>query len=258
MLDFKKKVDIKPQEEVLVSQCPSCSAYISHCYYMCDKATNKKSKWFSCSCGIVHNAQKPTKVYDIKYWTEHSQYKANKEAEYQYPVRIYSPVIEELIYGRRVLIVGRPNTYQEEAFAERGWVPTIIDKNTCFETKDNVIASDFETYQFPENPKFNLIWFYGSFECLANPIGSLELCKKLLAEDGIIFIASPDTDFINTRSSSVFIHWKHDEHHVMWNKRAISKHMESIGFNTILCRSNYEHRFPQWDDFHGIWQRRFF
>lgn len=258
MLDFKKKVDIKPQEDVLVEKCPSCDAYVCHRYYMEDKSSGKKSQWWACSCGIVWNAKKPTKVYDRKYWDDNSKYLANKEAEYQYPVKIYAPIIEELIYGRRVLIVGRPNTYQEEAFAERGWVPTVIDKNTSFESKGHLIASDFETYQFPENPKYNLIWFYGTFECLANPIGSLDLCKKLLAEDGIIFIASPDTDFINTRSSSVFIHWKNDEHHVMWNKRAISKHMESIGFNTILCRSNYEHRFPQWDDFHGIWQRRFF
>jgi len=258
MLDFKKKVDIKPTEDLEIKECPVCKAFCQHCFYMVDKTSNKKSRWGSCSCGVVFNYQQPIKVYDSKYWLEHSKYDEKKRDSYQYPVRIYSPIIEELVYGRRVLIIGRPNTYQEEAFASRGWVPTVIDKNTCFETKGNVIASDFETYQFSDNLKYNLIWIADTFECLLNPIGSLELCKKILAEDGVIFLSTPDTDFINIRSNSCFIHWKYDEHHIMWNKRALTKHMESIGFNTIMCRSNYEHRFNSWDNIHGIWQRRFF
>ena len=271
MLDFKKKVDPIVNDELRVTNCPVCNSYVCHAYYMVDKSANKKSRWFSCSCGAIFNSQKPTKVYDSKYWLEHSKHDEKQKDSYQYLVNIYSPIIEELIYGRRVLIVGRPNTYQEEAFIKRGWVPTVIDKNTCFETKGNVIASDFETYQFPERwnydkdgnkttkiPNFNLIWIADTLECLSNPIGSLELCKNLLAEDGVIFISTPDTDFINTRSNSCFIHWKSDEHYIMWNKRAITKYMESIGFNIIMCRSNYEHRFNSWDNIHGIWQRRFF
>jgi len=218
----------------------------------------KTSKWFSCSCGIVFNSQRPTKVYDQNYWLLHSKYDKKIEATYRYPVLIYSPLIEELIYGRRVLIVGRPNTYQEEAFSERGWVPTIIDKNTLFTSVGNIIASDFETHQFPENMKYGLIWMYHTLKCFLNPVGSLELCKKLLADDGILFISDVDTDFINTRSSSCFMHWKHDTNFIMWNKRSISKQMESLGFNTIMCRSNYEYRFPVQDDFHGIWQKKFF
>ena len=111
---------------------------------------------------------------------------------------------------------------------------------------------------FPENVKYNLIWIYHTLECFLNPIVSLDLCAKILAEDGVIFIASPDTDFINIRSNSCFIHWKHDQNYIMWNKRAITKQMELLGFNTILCRSNYENRFPVWDDFHLIAQKRFF
>jgi len=271
MLDLEKKADVVQTEELKVSNCPICGGYVCHVYFMQDAKTKKKSKWFACSCGVVFNAQKPSKVYDEKYWLERSKYDKKLEAAYQYPVHIYAPIIEELIYGRRVLIIGRPNTYQEEAFLERGWVPTIIDKNTCFKTVDNVIAADFETYQFPKykfidndgketlrQTKYSLIWIYHTIDNFLDPVAALAKCQELLAEDGIIVLMGADTDFINTRSSSCFIHWKHDENGIMWNRRSLAKQLDQLGFNVILARQNYEHRFPIWDDYHIIAQKRFF
>lgn len=259
MLDFKKKVDIKPQEELEIRECPVCKKFCQQSYYFSDKDSGKKSRWGHCSCGCVFNYQKPTKVYDEKYWLDSNKPdKGGRKTAFEYPLRIYLPFIENAIYGRRVLIIGRPNTYQEEAFAERGWVPTIIDKNTSLKTGGNIIASDFEKYQFPKETKFNLIWIYHTLECFSDPIGSLALCDKLLVEDGIIFIATPDTDFINTRSSSCFIHWKAEENHIMWNRRSLSSHLDKLGFQIHLSTQNYENRFPLWDDFHLIAQKRFF
>ena len=258
MLDLKKKVDVLQTEELRVANCPVCNAYVCHSYFMQDASTKKKSKWFSCSCGVVFNAVKTTKVYDDKYWLENNKYSQKSETAWNYPIRIYCPIIEELTYGRRVLVIGRPNTYQEEALADRGWVPTIIDKNTAFKTGGNIIAEDFEKHKFPESQKFNMIWIYHTLECFDDPIGSLELISKLLVEDGIIYIATPDTDFINTRSSSCFVHWKHDQHHVMWNRRSLNAHLEKLGFSVILSRQNHEHRFPVWDDIHLIAQKKFF
>ena len=258
MLDLKKKVDIKPQEELLVGQCPICSAFVSHRYYMQDKSSGKKSSWFSCSCGIVWNAIKPSKVYDEKYWLEGIKFDQKRKDSFEYLIKLYGPIIEELIYGRRVLIVGRPNTYTEDYFKYRGWVPTVIDKNTSFNSDSSLIASDFEHYQFPENIKYNLIWMYHTLECFSDPVGSLALCKKILAEDGILFIGTPDTDFINTRSNSCFVHWKYDENHIMWNRRSLTRHLDQLGFNVILSRQNYENRFPVWDDCHLVAQKKFF
>lgn len=256
--NLRKSADTNQVEEIKVANCPVCNAYVSQVFYMQDSYIKRKSKWFACHCGVVFNSQKADKVYDQKYWLERSKYDKKAESSWKYPVTVYAPIIEELMYGRRVLIVGRPNTYQEEAFSERGWVPTLIDKNTCFETKGNLIAADFETYMFPESQKYNLIWLYGTLECMANPVGTLELCHKILADDGIIYIETPDTDFINIRSSSCFIHWKADEHNAMWNKRSLIKKMDELGLNTIMCRSNYEHRFAHWDTIQGIFQKKFF
>jgi SAM-dependent methyltransferase len=256
MLNLKKEADVLQAQEFKISACPICSSYVSQVYYMQDATTKIESKWYSCSCGVVFQNQHPTAVYDAKYRKKYEIYDKKTESAFQYPVRIYSPLIEELIYGRKVLIVGTPTFHQTEAFSTRGWIDYSIDKNSSYIPSDRRFVGDFETYEFPE--KYNLIWIYHTLECFIDPIKALQKCKDLLVEDGILFMASPDTDFINTRSSSNFIHWKPEYNHIMWNRRSMAKHLDSLGFNVILNRQNYEHRFPAWDDFHILAQRKFF
>jgi predicted SAM-dependent methyltransferase len=119
-------------------------------------------------------------------------------------------------------------------------------------------TDDLEKQQFRESEKFNMIWLYNNLERFREPVSTLLFCHNILAEDGILFIASPDTDFISTRSSSNFIHWKPNTNHIMWNRRSIARHLENLGFNVILNRQNYEHRFSDWDTFHLVAQKKFF
>lgn len=258
ILNLKKEAEPVKQEEFRLSKCPNCESYVCHMYFMQDAKTKKQSKWFSCSCGVVFQDSKPSLVYDKKYWDKYNEYSAKIEDSYKYPVRIYSPLIEELAYGRKVLLIGRQTDHQERAFADRGWIPYSIDKNEYQESSDRLFIGDFENYDFPEGLKFNMIWAYHTLECFSDPIASLSKIKSLLTEDGILFLASPDTDFINTRGSTGFIHWKPEDNHIMWNRSTITRRLENLGFNVIMCRQNYEHRFPAWDDFHLIAQKKFF
>ena len=255
MLSIKKSAKQLEVSEFKIGKCPICSSYISHVYFMQDSKTKQASKWYSCFCGVVFQDKFPDKIYDKKYADDFSKCDSKIKDSFEYPVRIYAPIIEELIYGRRILIVGSATSHQREVFKSRGWVPTVIDKNPHSSAD---IKSDFEEYKFPENVKYNLIWLYGTLECFSNPIGSLALCDKLLVEDGILFIATPDTDFIHTRASAGFIHWKSDMHYLMWNRQSLTYHLGKLGYNTILCRQNYEPRFPDIDVIHLIAQRRFF
>jgi predicted SAM-dependent methyltransferase/rubredoxin len=240
MLNLKKTATKLEVGELSLGTCPVCGAFVSHMYFMQDAATKVTSKWYSCSCGVVFQNKLP----DGKETKPDSTFYQKIYDNYAYPVKVYSPVIEELIYGRKVLLVGQPNTYQEQEFESRGWVVLKTD--------------DFEKQQFKESEKFNMIWLYMNLERFHDPIASLQLCHKLLAEDGILFIASPDTDFISTRSSSNFMHWKPNTNHIMWNRRSIARHLDHLGFNVILNRQNYEHRFSDWDTFHLVAQKKFF
>lgn len=259
MLDLKKKADNVEVSELKMAECPVCHSYVCHTYFMQDAKSKKKSKWFACQCGVVFQSELPYGKYDIDYWTKRgAEYDKKLETSYHYPVRIYAPIIEELVYKRRVLLIGHPNNYQAEAFAERGWVPTSIDKNVSFKDSNRIIAADFEEYKFNLDTKYDLIWIYHTLKCLKDPVASLQLIPQLLSEGAILFIGDVDTDFIYTRSSSCFSHWMPEWNHIMWNKRAIVKQVESLGFNTIMCRSNHYDRFPYKDDFHGIWQKKYY
>jgi predicted SAM-dependent methyltransferase len=244
MLNLKKEADKLQIGELQLGECPVCHACVSHIYFMQNADTKISSKWFSCACGIVWQAKPPTEIYDQKYLDKFKICDQKTIDDYQYPVKIYAPIIEELVYGRKALLVGWNPEFQTDEFLRRGWVARTIH--------------DFENTKFKESEKYNLIWLYSSLETLKDPIASLKLCHKILAEDGILFIASPDTDFISTRSSSNFIHWKPETNHIMWNRRSITRYLENLGFNVIFNRQNYEHRFPAWDDFHVLAQKKFF
>lgn len=239
MLNLKKEA--KPVLEIgelKVAQCPACASYISHIYFMQDTVTQKKSKWYSCSCGVVWQSEVPTGKR-----AKHQLEGSKLSDVMQYPIRVYAPLIEELIYGRRLLLIGSQTEAQESYFKERGWIPESY--NTLPE-------------EFPEDTKLNLIWFQHSIESLKDPIASLERCKSLLTEDGILFIASPDTDFLHTRGSSGFRHWKPDLNYLMWNRRSITRQLEQLGFNVIMARQNADMRFSETDDFHLIAQIKYF
>jgi predicted SAM-dependent methyltransferase len=258
MLNLKKEAKSLEVAEVKLANCPICKAYVCHKYFMQDAVSKRQSKWYSCSCGIVFQEDVPKGKYDKAYWDKYAEFDLKTKASYEYPVRIYMPLIEELVYGRRALLVGRDNDHQHNALETRGWVAETIDKNDYYVDKLRCFTGDFETYEFNDNVKYSLIWLYSVMECFKEPVEALNKCMNLLTEDGILFIASPDTDFINTRSSSSFIHWKPEHNHIMWNRSSISRHLEKLGFNIIMNRQNYEHRFPAHDDFHIIAQKKFF
>lgn len=244
MLNLKKEANRLEVGELQLGECPVCRACVSHIYFMQNVDTKVASKWFSCSCGVVWQSKLPTETYGEKYLDKFKKLDQKVKDDYQYPVKIYAPIIEELVYGRKILLAGWEPTFQEQEFIRRGWIAKRV--------------YDFESEKFKESEKFNSIWLYGSLERFKDPIASLDLCKKLLCEDGILFIASVDTDFINIRSSSNFSHWKPETNHIMWNRRSICRHLENLGFNVILNRQNYEHRFPSWDDLHVLAQKKFF
>ena len=258
MLQLKKQADTLEIGELSIGTCPVCASYVSHVYFMQDGNSKRQSKWYACSCGVVFQQKHPFGVYDSAYRKKYATFDSKTKDAYEHPVRIYAPIIEESLYGRKALFIGCPTFHQNEAFRARGWVDYTIDKNSSYEPGDRAFVADFEDFKFPEGLKFNLIWIYSTLECFLDPVKALSRCKDLLTEDGILFIASPDTDFINTRASCNFIHWKDEYNHIMWNKRSISRHLDSQGFNQILLKSNHERRFPATDDFHGIWQKKFY
>lgn len=258
MLNLKKQADTLKVGDIELGTCPACISYVSHLYFMQDAVSKVQSRWYSCKCGVVWQAGIPKGVHDNKYLDGIRNNNKLRDC-YQHTIRLYAPIIEELVYGRRVLIVGGATPHEAEFFAHRGWIPEVIDKDPKVDDFKWLIRADFEKHDLGQDgKKYNLIWMYQSLECFLDPVSALAKCSSLLTEDGILFIGSPDTDFIHTRGSSGFIHWKPDMNFVMWNIPSITKQLEKLGFVVIMSRQNYEQRFPAWDDFHLMAQKKYF
>lgn len=257
MLGFKKTANTQIADVVETAQCPICDAATTHLYFMQDAETKEKSKWYNCACGVTWLAGECKESYDEKYAGRYLDGGKKFIGPCKYPVEVYAPLIEESMYGRRFLEIGHTSPYQADALVDRGWIPMSIDKNEALEPSEKLIVDDFEHHDFTDQ-KFNLIWCYHTLECFRKPKEALQKCYDLLPEDGILFLATPDTDFIHTRSSSGFIHWKPQMNRLMWNRSSLTSYLEKLGFNIILCRRNYEHRFSAQDDLHLIAQKKFF
>jgi hypothetical protein len=256
LLNPTKEANQLVKDVVEIAQCPHCERVTTHLYFMQDATTKVQSKWYACSCGVVWQTPYPDYKYGRKY-LDNLPIGQKWERSNKYVVDLVAPTIEELMYGRKMLMVGH-NEHQAAEFKRRGWVCFTIDKNECFATTNRFIAADFETFEFASDVKYNLIWFYQTLESLHNPFEALKKSQQLLAEDGIIFIATPDTDFIYTRSPSGFAHWKRDYNHILWNKKALISYLEKQGLNVVYARSNYERRLPAWDDLWIIAQKVYY
>lgn len=254
---FKQKKQESKQEEELIPECPICNSFVQQQYFLEDKGTNRKSRWFHCACGVVFQKSKPDGKYNAEYLKKFADNPKYSDSA-RYPVKIYSPLIEELIYGRKVLVVGTPTFDQVEEFRARGWVTYSIDKNEAIPASPRHFVGDFETYEFPKDLSFNLIWVYGVLECFNDPQTAIKNCFTLMPEDGILFIGVPDTDFVFTRSSSAFKNWRPEYHNIMWNRRSLTSLLEKLGFQTILAWSNPFERFVHTDDLQLIAQKKYF
>ena len=154
-------------------------------------------------------------------------------------------------------MVGKNDPMLEE-FRDRGWVSYAIDSSTTTRTTPRIIQGDFETFKFPEDNKYNLIWMYHVLEGLSDPFYAIDKAVSLLPEDGILFIGTPDSDFLHVRGPAGFRGWKKDYNHILWNKRCLTSYLEKLGFEIILTKRNYEPRFPYQDDLWCVAQKKFY
>ena len=88
---------------ILPQHCPICNVETNYIYRMEDGRTHEQSDWFRCQCGVVFQKELPDhSLYDEKYIAALAEGKRARE-RYDYMLRLYAPLIEELTYGRMML-----------------------------------------------------------------------------------------------------------------------------------------------------------
>jgi SAM-dependent methyltransferase len=266
---------IKESDKIYPRSCPICGVATNAVFRVgTGKDESSMALWYQCTCGVIFQSELPShKVYDIKYQKDYLAAKNIKSLQ-QHSCYTYAPIIEELTYGRMMLDVGFNLPYNMEAFDKRGWLTYGIDRNTQLEPGGNIYKGDFMTYDFSPNISkeqlkeltgesevkrtFDLIWMSHVLEHFSDPKAALKRCFDLLSETGVLYISTPDIDFINKQGVQGWGHWKKDEHYILFSERALNREAERIGFKTVMSRRNFASRFGAWWDIHAIYQKNYF
>jgi 2-polyprenyl-3-methyl-5-hydroxy-6-metoxy-1,4-benzoquinol methylase len=239
-----------------------------------EESDNKGARgtWYHCQCGVIFQSKQPEgAIYDEHYVAKLAEGKQARE-RYEYLLRLYAPLIEELTYGRMMLEVGFCVPYILQSMEERGWLTWAIDVNPTLTGKGNIYKGDFLDYDFSLSNesvkgatgedkidrKFDLVWMGHVLEHFSDPITALNKSYELLESKGILFITTPDIDFINKTTVQGWPHFRSQEHYILWSERALCRELERIGFNIIMKRRNFSARFMEHYDLHIMAQKAYF
>jgi SAM-dependent methyltransferase len=236
-------------------QCPICGRPTVHAYNITeDEKTEKGGLWFNCSCGVIFQDKFPADtVYDDDHVNRFITAKEFEEKSF-HAQRTYINLIEELVYGRKWLDVGFCYENPLNWLRDRGWICWGIDKHHLVKEDKYHIKDDFETYNF-RDLQFDVVWMGHVFEHFRDPVKALKKAYDITPEDGVVVITTPDVDFINQTTPARFPHWKSEEHYIMWNKDSLKREAEKLGFQVIMCRSNFSERYMALWDTHLILQK---
>ena len=213
--------------------------------------------WYHCSCGIIFNSEIPNhrdNKEDIKVMTGMKEYPLPLVQS----ARVYAPLIEELTLSRKMLDVGFQTEANMDFFKERGWVPFGIDNNKYISRGKRIIKDNFETYENFCKEEFDLVWMGHVVEKFKDPIKAILHARTILKENGVLFLSTPDIDFLFSKTFREWQHWDKDRNYIMFNETSIKRELERMGFKVIMSRRNYFSRFGHFHDIHLIAQKVYF
>jgi len=256
---------MKQKEMKLYKQsCPVCNRPT----ILADAVAEDKKKeivalWYKCNCGVIFQQEPPKIVPKDKQYIDNHQKIKEWDLVSIHAVKLYAPIIEEMTYGRKLLDVGFCTPNVMDYYKARGWICWGIDINKDIKNceysfpGDRIIQNNFETFPDFYEKNFNVIWMSFVLEEFNNPVQALRKCWRMLEEDGVLYISTPDIDFIQTELHH-WPHYKKAERNVLWSTRALERELKKVGFEVIVKRRNFASRFGYDRDIQMIAQKPYF
>jgi len=211
----------KDSATITHTKCPICKLATSMANYIVEP-DGTGGIWYRCNCGVTFQGEYPSQV-DLVV-PEISDNRAI------HGMRTYINLIEELTFGRKYIPseTEQVNTYMDS----RGWVQMV---NTS------------------DNP--DLIICEGILEKELKPLELFKDAFEILNNTGILYIDTPDTDYLARTNITYFHHWKNNENYILWNKRSLVRELERVGFDVIVVRRNATTHYGKPDTIQVIAQK---
>lgn len=231
------------------TKCPVCEREIKIQYKM-SVSKEKFINWKHCFCGTAfHDDKIDYSIFNEEYKKKEAERKEAKE-RYQYLMRIYIPLIEDMIMGRKFLDVGFTLPFNIKFLSERGWIATGIDL-----IKNDYCIGDFEKYDF-KMKKFDFILMTNVLQCFKEPLKAIKKAHDLLNENGILMITNPYPRLLFQTGYKEFEHWRsYSDSWIYIDKDKLIKEAEKIGFYSVFSRINFWVRYTSWVNCHHIFQK---
>ena len=236
-------------------RCKICERLVYYKFQIKGK-DGLESMWLHCSCGCMFNLLEVDKkeVFNEEYKKTYEGLKSIKD-RFNYYIRTYIPLIEELTYGRKFLDVGFCLDYNILKMRERGWLATGIDL-----IKSPYITGDFENHGFGRE-RFDLIWFGDVLQCFNEPVKAIYKAYNLLQPRGLLFICTPNTDLLLENIVLDWGHWDMQENRCFFSEEGLLNVLAradrdvSGKFNVIMKHSTVSKRFISWNNIHLLAQK---
>ena len=248
-------------EQIVVDKkaCPICNRATIQAKAISETGDAKDAGlWYYCSCGVIFNGDVPNPDPLDKEYIKLYEEKKEGELVFIQPARVYSPLIEELTIGRKLLDVGFCVPYNMKFFQERGWVTFGVDNNKDIEITDRIFNEDFESNDRIHNDTYDCVWMSHVLEKFKDPLAALLKAREILTSTGVLYIATPDIDFLYSKPAGEWTHWDRKGNNVLWSTRSLKRELERIGFEVVMCRRNYYSRFGFYHNIHLIAQKIYF
>lgn len=165
----------------------------------------------------------------------------------EFDFKKYSKVLDELEKykgDRNILDIGCSTGHFLSLAVKRGWKGVGLELNKkaydiASKSKATILNNTLGETKFPDK-SFDVITLWGVIEHLKNPIDVLKNTKKVLKDDGVLFIFCPNVDYNNYDIESRTF----DGRNHLWyfNKYTLKRLLSKVAFDSIKAIVDYNGR----------------
>jgi SAM-dependent methyltransferase len=174
-------------------------------------------------------------IYDDGYYAKYQCEDAKNLAELE--VGKVSQIIRRFRpNAKTVLEFGAIHDYFMEAFHRRDFecCGTDILKR---ESRFPMMFGNIDEMEPNQEWKKDVLWVSHVMEHVKDPLRALEKMKQMVTKGGVIYIAMPDTFFIDFDNPLMW-DWVVTEHHILWGMDSFIEQCEELGFKCLWSERN--------------------
>ena len=193
-------------------------------------------------CGLVYTNPRPSSEEIEKFYAQHYYGRQNLrfKALVELPIRLFrrqrSRKILRLMDSGRILDVGCGRGRMLDEFKRRGWETfgTELSEQAAGAAREefglNVRSITLEDWGF-EDKFFDVITLWHVLEHLPDPHGTLGEVNRIMKDDGLLVVSTPNFDSFQARvSKEKWFHLDVPRHYYHFSAGTLTRMLESVGF----------------------------